>query len=51
MKPFIAIAGLAAIAAAAPQGLGGGCKKVALLFARGTTEPGTMGSTVGMSLQ
>jgi len=38
-------------AAASPQGKLGGCKKVALLFARGTTEAGTMGITVGPALQ
>ncbi|KAF2397744.1 cutinase-domain-containing protein [Trichodelitschia bisporula] len=39
-------------AAPVPQGKGlGGCKKVTLIFARGTTEMGTMGSTVGPALQ
>jgi hypothetical protein len=35
-------------AEALPQGKIGGCKKVAFLFARGSTETGTMGITVGM---
>lgn len=59
MKSFITTVLFAAIAIAtpnpeaeaeaSPQGKGiGGCKKVALLFARGSTETGTMGITVGM---
>jgi len=32
-------------------GGGGGCKKVTLIYARGTTEMGTMGQTVGPALQ
>jgi hypothetical protein len=36
-----------------PSGGGGvgGCKKVTLIYARGTTEFGTMGQTVGPALQ
>jgi hypothetical protein len=57
MKSLITTALLAAVAIAAPspepaaeaspQGKMGGCKKVAFLFARGTTEGGAMGGTVG----
>jgi cutinase len=60
MKSLITITWLAAIAAAMPSPLAeaaaspqakiGACKKIALLFARGTTEAGSMGTIVGMSL-
>jgi cutinase len=44
---------LAALAAAAPspQSSSASCKKYTLLFARGTTETGTLGTVVGPGLE
>jgi len=51
LRPLLAMALLAVCALAAPANdlhpRQGGCKKVHFLFARGSTEGGTMGSTVG----
>lgn len=48
---FPAMLAAFAVATPTPQAASGSCKKYTLLFARGTTETGTLGTVVGPGLQ